>query len=273
MPTCEIIAVGNELLQGDVLDSNTHWLIQQVTGLGGRVTRAVMVRDEPQAIVRELHDARERGADLILLGGGLGPTDDDLTLEAVAHAAGVPLELDGRALAMVQRTYDDLAERGLFDAAMTPARAKMAHLPRGATPLDNPAGAAPGVLLPWGQATIVCLPGVPGEMRAIWETSLPPVLGALFGESTFREIRVTADCGDESVLAPVLRAVTARHPQVYIKSRAKRLGVDLTFVITLSLSGSDPTAIESALRLAAEDLTAALQGAGIGVIAGNGSGG
>lgn len=273
MPTCEIIAIGNELLQGDVLDSNTHWLIQQVTGLGGRVTRAVMVRDEPEAIVDVLHGARERGAGLILTGGGLGPTDDDLTLDAVARATGCPLQLDACALEMVRQTYQDLAERGLFDAAMTPSREKMAHLPLGATPLDNPAGAAPGVLLPWGQATIICLPGVPGEMKAIWESSLPPVLEALFGESTFRERMVTAACGDESMLAPVLRAVTARHPAVYIKSRAKRLGVDMTFRITLSLSGSDPAAIEEALRTAAEDLTASLAEAGIGVITGNGSAG
>ena len=274
MPTCEIIAIGNELLQGDVLDSNTHWLIQQITGLGGQVTRAVMVRDDPQAIVDELNGARERGADLILLGGGLGPTDDDLTLEAVALATGCPLQLDAHALEMVRQTYQDLADRGLFhDATITPAREKMARLPRGATPLDNPAGAAPGVLLPWGQATIVCLPGVPGEMKAIWESSLPPVLEALFGESTFRERVVTAACGDESMLAPILRAVTARHPEVYIKSRAKRLGVDLTFAITLSLSGSDPAAIESTLRRTAEDLTAALEEAGIGVITGNGGGG
>ena len=267
MPTCEIIAIGNELLQGDVLDSNTHWLIQQVTGLGGQVRRAVMVRDEPEAIVRELQGARERGADLILLGGGLGPTDDDLTLGAVAQATGCPLQLDAHALEMVQRTYQDLADRGLFrDAAITPAREKMAHLPRGATPLDNPVGAAPGVLLPWGQATIICLPGVPGEMKGIWETSLPPVLGALFGESTFREIVVTAACGDESVLAPVLTAVTARHPEIYIKSRAKRLGIDMAFRITLSLSGGDPAAIEEALRLAVEDLTGALAKTGIDVL-------
>ncbi len=272
MPTCEIIAIGNELLQGDVLDSNTHWLIQQVTGLGGRVTRAVMVRDEPQAIVDELNGARTRGADLILTGGGLGPTDDDLTLGAVALATGRPLQLDARALEMVRQTYQDLADRGLFqDAALTPAREKMAWLPQGATPLDNPAGAAPGVLLPWDQSTIICLPGVPGEMRAIWESSLPPVLEALFGESTFRERVVTADCGDESMLAPVLRAVTARHPQVYIKSRAKRLGIDMAFTITLSMAGSHAAAIDDALRLAEDDLTAALEGAGIGVIKGDGS--
>jgi nicotinamide-nucleotide amidase len=149
MPTCEIIAIGNELLQGDVLDTNTHWLIQQVTELGGRVTRAVMVRDEPDAIAHELHGARERGTALILTGGGLGPTDDDLTLGAVAKATACPLQLDPLALEMVRCTYEDLVDRGVFaDAAMTPAREKMACLPRGATPLDNPVGAAPGVLLP-----------------------------------------------------------------------------------------------------------------------------
>ncbi|MHB1318925.1 MAG: competence/damage-inducible protein A [Anaerolineae bacterium] len=267
MPTCEIIAIGNELLQGDVLDSNTHWLIQQVTGLGGRVTRAVMVRDEPAAIVAELCGARERGADLILLGGGLGPTDDDLTLGAVALATGCPLRLDAHALEMVRQTYQDLADRGLFhDAAITPAREKMAWLPQGATPLDNPAGAAPGVLLPWGQSTIICLPGVPGEMRAIWEGALPPVLSALFGISAYLERALIVDCGDESLLAPVLSAVSARHPEVYIKSRARRLGLDMTFAITLSKSGDSRRAVEEALRDAVADLTASLSEAGIAVL-------
>jgi molybdopterin-biosynthesis enzyme MoeA-like protein len=228
-----------------------------------------MVRDDPEAIVRELRGARERGADLILVGGGLGPTDDDLTLDAVAQATGRPLQLDSNALEMVRQTYQDLADRGLFhDAAITPAREKMAWLPQGATPLDNPAGAAPGVLLPWGQATVICLPGVPGEMKAIWETSLPPVLQALFGESTFLEWALVVDCGDESVLAPVLSAVTARHPEVYIKSRAKRLGVDLSFTITLSMSGSERAAIEEALRAAVADLGHALGEAGLSVPAG-----
>ncbi len=265
VPGCEMIAIGNELLQGDVLDTNTHWLIQQITALGGHVERAVMVRDDPSAIVRELRDAHGRGADLILTGGGLGPTEDDLTLQAVAQAAGLPLELNPEALAMVQRTYDALAARGLFDAAMTPAREKMAILPRGAIPLDNPAGAAPGVLLRWGASTVVCLPGVPGELKAIYQGALQPHLRAILGAGSFMERQIAADCGDESLLAPILSAVAARHPEVYIKSRAKRLGIDLDFVITLSLSASDAEEARRTLQAALDDLTRSLTEAGIAV--------
>jgi nicotinamide-nucleotide amidase len=209
--------------------------------------------------VRESRAAAERGTDLILTVGGLGPTDDDLTLGAVALATGCPLHTDPLALEMVRRTYQDLAARGLFaDAAMTPAREKMACLPQEATPLDNPVGAAPGVLLPWGSSTVVCLPGVPGELGAIWDSSLSPVLQALFGDSTTLERAIVVNCGDESLLAPILSAVTARHPAVYIKSRAKGLGVGLTFQITLSMSGDSRSAID--------DLTAAVLAAGLPVL-------
>jgi molybdenum cofactor synthesis domain-containing protein len=272
MTTCEIIAVGNELLQGDVLDTNTHYLIGRITGIGGRVERAVIVRDEPDAIVRELRAAHERGTGLILTSGGLGPTRDDLTLDAVAAATGCPLLLHLQALEMVRRTYEDLAAGGVFpDAAMTPAREKMARLPRGAAALGNAAGAAPGVLMAWGGSTLVALPGVPGELKAICGTSLLPTLQRLFGRATFLERRVTVDCGDESVLAPVLERVVDRHPAVYVKSRARRLGVDMTFDITLSLSGRSTAAITGPLSAAVDDLVRALGAAGLRVLAVDGA--
>jgi len=267
MPVCEILAIGNELLQGDVLDTNTHWLIQQITAIGGFIGRTAMLRDDGAAIVGALQDASERKVDLIITSGGLGPTDDDLTLEAVSVATGCPLELCPEAREMVAETYRVLAARGLFpDADMTPAREKMARLPQGAIPLANSAGAAPGVLLSWENSRIVCLPGVPGELKAIYSESLRPILRGMFGESTFIEWCLTADCADESLLAPVLAAVQRQHTEVYIKSRARRLGIDLTFDITLSCSGVEVDQLEAALRSAATELQAALVGAGIPVL-------
>jgi len=89
--SCEIIAIGNELLIGDVQDTNSYWLIQQLTGLGGFVRRCWIVRDEFPAIAGALHAAVDAGTALIITSGGLGPTGDDLTLAAVAAAFNLPL--------------------------------------------------------------------------------------------------------------------------------------------------------------------------------------
>jgi len=152
MPSVEIIAIGNELLLGDVLDTNTHWLCRQISALGGRVQRGALIPDDPQAIAETLQAALQREPDLIVLTGGLGPTSDDKTLASVATALGRPLELNQQALAMVRATYERLAARELVhDAELSEVRRKMAYLPRGAEPLHNPVGAAPGVLLREGK--------------------------------------------------------------------------------------------------------------------------
>ena len=86
MITVEIIVTGNEVLLGDVLDTNTNWMCKRITAFGGRVERAVIVRDEMDAIVREVRSSLERSVRLIVTIGGMGPTWDDITVAAVAHA-------------------------------------------------------------------------------------------------------------------------------------------------------------------------------------------
>ena len=144
----EIVAVGNELLLGDVLDTNSQWLCRRFTGLGARVQRVTMVGDDEAIIAGVVRGALERGARLVVTTGGLGPTEDDLTLRAVAAALGRPLVEHPGAREMVARTYAELARRGhVASAEMTPARLKMARLPEGAEPLANGVGAAPGALV------------------------------------------------------------------------------------------------------------------------------
>ncbi len=259
MVTVEIIAIGNELLLGDTLDTNTQWLCRTFTGLGGRVERAVLVRDDRPAIVREIRGALERQVHLLVTSGGLGPTDDDLTLDAIAQALDRPLILDERALVLVRATYERLAAAGyVADARLTESRLKMARIPQGAEPVENPVGAAPGVLLRLERTMLVSLPGVPAELKAIVTGPLRPVLQELFGAGVFRERELIALCRDETVLAPILREVSRRHPDIYIKSRAREFGADVRFRITLSLSGRDPALVEARLEEATRDLRDAL---------------
>lgn len=264
--TVEIVAVGNELLLGDVLDTNTNWLCKRITGLGGRVRRAVLVEDDVEAIAAELRGAVERGADLVFTMGGLGPTADDVTLAAVAMAAGVPLEENEEALTLLRTKYKELAEKGyVADAALTEARRKMACLPRGSLPLINPVGGAPGVAVKISGATIISLPGVPEELKGIFQTSLQPILTELFGTGTFVERTVIVDHGDESTLAPILKRVAGDNPSIYVKSLAKRFGPKRRLRVIFSMAGSDRAEMEATLNKALGEFKRALADARIGI--------
>ena len=102
MATAEILAIGNELLLGEVQDTNTHYLCRQLTGLGGQVTRAQILPDDIGVLSAELQQSLRRAPALLLTTGGLGPTGDDQTLTAVAVAASLPLQLHDEALDQVR---------------------------------------------------------------------------------------------------------------------------------------------------------------------------
>lgn len=262
----EIIAIGNELLLGDVLDTNTNWLCKRITGVGGQVTRAAMVRDDLQAIVAEVRSALDRGLELIITTGGLGPTGDDITLQCIAEATGRPLRLDDEALNLVEARYEDLADKGYVDdSALTDAREKMAYIPQASTPIANPVGAAPAVVIELNDSTLVSLPGVPEELKGIYEDTLQPTLKSIFGESYYQERGIIARCGDESMLAPILKEVVEEHPAVYVKSRARRFGPEVKILITLSAAGGDREEVEAEIDGSVEHLTKRLAGAGIEV--------
>lgn len=266
MSIVEIIAVGNELLLGDVLDTNTNWLCKRVTGLGGEVRRAIIVGDDLEAIAGEIRSALARKAEVIFTTGGLGPTADDMTLAAVAKATDSPLALHAEASQLVKRKYQELALKGYVeDSALTDSRRKMAFLPQGARPIANPVGAAPAAILTRGASTIICLPGVPEELKGIFEGPLQPTLRKLFGESVFIEKTLIADSGDESALAPLLKGVSEANPQVYVKSRAKQFGPEVKIRVTLSMAGRDRGEVEKAIDSALEDLKGALEAAHISI--------
>lgn len=240
-PSIEILAVGNELLAGDVLDTNTPWLCRRLTRLGGIVRRVCQVPDEARAIGREARASVRRGADLLVVTGGLGPTADDRTLRALATAFRRPLEPNKEALAFVRERYRFFSKQGFVAGeALTAGRRKMARLPRGATSLANPVGAAPGVAFESGRATVVCLPGVPAELRGIFESSLQPILREKLGAAAFAERAAEVRCGDESALAPLLAKVSRLHPGVYLKSHPRRFGRDIRMVVTFSARGASP---------------------------------
>ncbi|MEA3407946.1 MAG: molybdopterin-binding protein [Chloroflexota bacterium] len=263
----EIVVAGNEILLGDVLDTNSHWLCGELTEMGIVVRRVCQVRDDLSAIEGAIRSALSRGADVIITTGGLGPTADDVTLEALAQALGGELAVHPLALQWVVEKYRDLAAKGYVDSPeMTPERRKMARLPAGAQPLRNEEGAAPGVLIRRGDGIIISLPGVPEELKGIFARGVRPVLSVLAGKGVFLEWHATVDCGDESVLAPLLATVNEKWPGVYVKSRARRFGPDGEFLVTLSASGHDQEGAAALLESAWQDLEGALGDKGIDVL-------
>jgi molybdenum cofactor synthesis domain-containing protein len=266
----EIVTIGNEVLLGLVQDTNSNYLCRVVRGMGGRVRHIAVVRDEIGEIAEELRASIARRAEVIFTCGGLGPTDDDLTLAGVAAAVSRPLELNPAARELVARRFRELAAAGeVADAALSDARLKMARLPVGARPIDNPAGAAPAMAIEINQCRIISLPGVPSELKAIIEGPLQGLLNEVFGRGSYREREMIVACGDESVLAPALRQVADAHPDVYIKSHASHYGREVTFRITVSASAPSPEAADRMIASAATDLTRVFQAAGIEPATGN----
>lgn len=264
MVNVEIITIGNEILLGLVQDTNSNYLCRVVRGMAGRVRHIAAVRDEIDAIGASINASMERGAELIFTCGGLGPTDDDLTLAAIAKAAGRKLHINAPAQEFVERRYRELAtQEYVASAEMSESRLKMARLPEGGRPIENPVGAAPGVVVEVNNTRIVSLPGVPAELKAIVEGPLQSLLAEVFGRGSYREREITVGCGDESVLAPALRQVASLHPDVYIKSRASRFGRDVRFRILLSASAASAEEAGLKIESAVSDLTRALGDAGI----------
>jgi len=262
--TVEILTIGNEILLGLIEDTNSSYLCRAVRGMGGRVAHIAIVRDDLDAIAAAVRASIGRGAKFVLTSGGLGPTDDDLTLAGIAKATERKLEIDADAKAFVERRYRELASSGyVTNERLSEARLKMAYLPEGSRPIENPVGAAPAVVLDDGETKIVSLPGVPAELKAIVEGPLQGLLSNAFGRGSYRERKITVRCGDESELAPILRRVASIHPEVYLKSRASHFGPDVRFNIMICASGVDAGQAEQMIVGTTSDLKRALEEIGV----------
>ena len=214
--TAEIISVGNELLIGHTRDTNSHWIAKRFTRFGWTLQRITVLRDSLAAIKDGVTGALQRKPDLLITLGGLGPTHDDMTLKGIALALNKRLALNPEAFAMVKARYSKLeASTGL-----TRFRRKMATLPKGAEPLPNPIGTAPGVTIKVGTTKLVSLPGVPSEMKAIFTGSVIPMLKASKAEAP-KEVTVGLVGIIESALAPALDRTRKAFPGLYFKSHPR----------------------------------------------------
>jgi molybdenum cofactor synthesis domain-containing protein len=219
-----IVTIGNELVSGDVENTNGSWLARTLAGLGVEVGLIAALRDdvdEVAAFVRE----QAASADVVIVTGGLGGTPDDLTREAIAAAFGVP-----------QVEQPEVADRLRARFARDPEYvARWARLPEGSRALENPLGGAPGFAI----GNVYVLPGLPAEMEAMFDT-LADELRSGGPIASWRRIYRTT----ESRIVAVLEAFGERHPAVLVGSYPSfpETGSEVEIVV----KSSDPKALAAA---------------------------
>jgi nicotinamide-nucleotide amidase len=198
-PTAVVLTVGNEIVSGDTENTNASWLSRRLASLGVEVKLVAAVRDDVGEIAAFLCAERPR-ADYVFVTGGLGGTPDDLTREAVAAAFDVPCEEIAEVAADLRKRFE---HRGLSDYA-----ARWANLPRGAEPIPNPLGGAPGFIL----ENVHVVPGLPREMEAMFDSIADRFQGRPIA-SWRRRYRT-----GEGQIVGVLEEAVRLHPSVTVGS-------------------------------------------------------
>jgi molybdenum cofactor synthesis domain-containing protein len=197
--TAVVCTIGNEIVSGDIENTNASWLARRLAELGVEVRLLAAVRDDVEEVAAFLQAEKDR-VELVVVTGGLGGTPDDITREAVAAAFEVPCEERAE---LAEGLRSRFAARGLGEYA-----ARWACLPRGAVPVENPLGGAPGFVL----GSVHVLPGLPREMKAMFETLADRLEGRPIG-SWRRRYRT-----GEGQIVSVLEQATQLHPEVTVGS-------------------------------------------------------
>jgi molybdenum cofactor synthesis domain-containing protein len=228
----EFLVIGNEILIGKILDSNSNWMAKRVTKYGHRVRRVTTIGDDLTLISETIKEVLKRRPDLVITSGGLGPTFDDMTLQGITKGLNRELILDEHAYNMIKKSYEKAEKRGLLQIeGMTKERKKMAYLPEGSIPLPNTRGTAPGVKLKESETTFFILPGVPAEMKAIFLNVISPILQEKAGK--FTEKGFTFEGIGESQIAPYVSELENKYPQLWIKTHPR---IGLSVEVELSIT-------------------------------------
>ncbi len=215
VPKAWIISIGNEVVDGRIINTNASWLGRKLTLLGFNVLRVISVPDVEDEIIDVIRDAIRRKIDVIITTGGLGPTYDDKTSECLAKALNTEWVLNEEALEMVKEKY---LRREL---PLTKHREKMAKMPKSSRPIPNPIGTAPGIFIEVNNTMIFALPGVPSEMKAMFEEYVEPILKEKAPKLEIVEETIRVEGIPESTLAPILDKILSKYSRLYIKSHPK----------------------------------------------------
>jgi nicotinamide-nucleotide amidase len=210
--TCAVLSIGTELTRGELVNSNAAWLGAELTGLGFDVVEHAVVDDDVGRIVDTLRRLAS-SSNVVVSTGGLGPTTDDLTTDAVARALGVKMIRDEASLEHIRRRFEK------FGRTMTPSNEKQADFPEGADILPNPIGTAPGFGVRIGETVAYFMPGVPQEMQRMFEEQVTPRVRALAPNTLF-QLKLRTFGLSESAVGDRLAGVEATFPGSVIGYRA-----------------------------------------------------
>jgi nicotinamide-nucleotide amidase len=219
----EIVSVGTELLLGEIVDTNATHIAQALREIGLDLIYMTTVGDNEGRIAGVIDRALDR-VDVVITTGGLGPTVDDVTREAIARATGHPLEFQ-------QELLDQIAERfGRFGVKMSENNRRQAHVPQGAIPIENPVGTAPIFILETERGAVMTLPGVPREMKYLLKHELLPWLKQHTDAPAVITIRTlrTAGIGESQIDARIGDLMTMSNPTVGLAAHAGQTDIRIT---------------------------------------------
>lgn len=219
MAVSSIVAIGDELVGGFTLDTNSHWMAERLRLLGYPVKRVTQVRDKPAEIVEQVQrEIADPDLTDVFLTGGLGPTPDDRTFAALADALGRELVIWEEARERIARRVQRMHEAGLLESPeVTEGNLRMARIPAGpAHVFRNRRGMAPGTIYEAGGKRLFVLPGIPLEMKGIFTEEIEPEFLVGGSAATVREVRFTFAV--EARFYPLMRELEESFPDVSVGS-------------------------------------------------------
>jgi nicotinamide-nucleotide amidase len=251
----EIVSTGTELLLGQIDDTNATYLARQLRDLGIDLFFRTTVGDNELRIAQALELALSR-ADLAIMTGGLGPTVDDVTREAVARVTGRPLVLHPELLAQIEAFF------ARFGSHMTDNNRRQACLPEGCIPIENPVGTAPAFIVEGEKGTIITLPGVPHEMRYLMESAVVPYLQKRLGrlEAIVTRVLRTVAIGESHIDQAIADLEASSNPTVGLSAHPGQTDVRIVAKAATHEQAEEMVArVEAAIR---ERLGAAIYATG-----------
>jgi len=255
MRKASIVSIGNEVLSGQTIDTNASYLSGELLGAGIPVVSSYTIGDDIESIARTFRLAAG-DADMILATGGLGPTDDDVTRQALAKFLGAGLVFED---ALFRKIEDYFERRNL---RMSSRNRVQAYIPAGATALANTAGTAPGIMAEGGGKLIVALPGVPAEMRRMFEESVVGKLKELAGEQAVVVRKVRCFGTGESNIAELVGPLMERGRNPLINSTASHGVITLHIISTANNRGQAEAMAKEDERLLRQKLGEVVYGSG-----------
>lgn len=221
----ELIFVGTELLLGNIVNTNAAFLSEQCAGLGLSVYYQTVVGDNRERLKETIETAKRR-ADVIVLGGGLGPTEDDLTKETAAEVFGKELVCDEHSKMRILEYFEKL---GREPSAITKNNWKQAEIPKGAIAVDNDNGTAPGIILEAEGKIVLMLPGPPNELIPMWKSQIVPYLKSKQPDTIESVTLKVCGMGESRVETEILDLIDAQtNPTIATYAKTGEVHIRLT---------------------------------------------